>query len=130
MVTLGRFLSIFYFNWQLVLPITWTLGKENEVSLELIAQWWSSRPAKFAGLHSKVVSKNISQLITFQTSHRINKSSSQPSLSQYLSTEPPSCACFQGSIEIGKDADFVVWDPETSFEVNQDFIFHKHKVSP
>lgn len=73
---------------QLVLPITWTLGKENEVSLELIAQWWSSRPAKFAGLHSK------------------------------------------GSIEIGKDADFVVWDPETSFEVNQDFIFHKHKITP
>lgn len=74
---------------QLVLPITWTRGKENDISLELIAQWWSTRPAKFAGLHSK------------------------------------------GSIEIGKDADFVVWDPETSFEVNKDFpLFHKHTLTP
>lgn len=74
---------------QLVLPITWTHGKENGVSLDLISQWWSTRPAKFAGLHSK------------------------------------------GSIDIGKDADFVVWDPETSFDVNEDFVIHhKHKITP
>lgn len=74
---------------QLVLPITWTYGKENEVSLELISQWWSSKPADLAGLHNK------------------------------------------GSIDVGKCADFVVWDPETSFVLNEDFIIHhKHNITP
>ncbi|KAI5055987.1 hypothetical protein GOP47_0029508 [Adiantum capillus-veneris] len=74
---------------QLVLPVTWTHGKANDVPLELISQWWSSRPAKFAGLKNK------------------------------------------GSIESGKDADLVVWDPETSFDVDESFtIYHKHKMTP
>lgn len=35
----------------------------------------------------------------------------------------------QGSIEFGKDADFVIWDPEASFKVDESFkLFHKHNV--
>ena len=34
----------------------------------------------------------------------------------------------KGSIAIGKDADFVVFDPEATFEVNDEAnpVFHKH----
>lgn len=74
---------------QLVLPITWTYGKDYNVSFDLLSKWWSSKPADLARLHNK------------------------------------------GSIETGKDADFVVWDPETSFVLDEDFIIHhKHNVTP
>ncbi|KAH7438834.1 hypothetical protein KP509_04G032900 [Ceratopteris richardii] len=54
-------------------------------------------------------------------------------ISKWWSSMPAKFANLQnkGSIEVGKDADFVVWDPETSFDVNEDFqIFHKHKITP
>ena len=35
----------------------------------------------------------------------------------------------QGSIEAGKDADFVVWDPDAVDTVTKDKIYFKHKVS-
>jgi len=35
----------------------------------------------------------------------------------------------QGSLEFGKDADIVIWDPEASFILDNNYpIFHKHKV--
>jgi dihydroorotase-like cyclic amidohydrolase len=35
----------------------------------------------------------------------------------------------QGSLEFGKDADIVIWDPEASFILDSNYpIFHKHKV--
>ena len=36
----------------------------------------------------------------------------------------------KGEIKIGLDADFVIWQPEESFEVTTQSIFHKHKLSP
>ncbi|KAJ7561586.1 hypothetical protein O6H91_03G034200 [Diphasiastrum complanatum] len=74
---------------QLVLPATWTFGKEHGITLERVALWWSVNPAKLAKLSQK------------------------------------------GSIEVGKDADLVIWDPETSFIVDENYsLFHKHKVTP
>jgi allantoinase len=36
----------------------------------------------------------------------------------------------KGFIKEGFDADLVVWQPEESFIVNEEAIFHKHKISP
>lgn len=36
----------------------------------------------------------------------------------------------KGEIKVGLDADFVIWQPEESFEVTTQSIFHKHKLSP
>ncbi|XP_010431984.1 PREDICTED: allantoinase [Camelina sativa] len=38
---------------QFVLPVTWSYGKKYVVTLEQVASWWSDRPSKLAGLHSK-----------------------------------------------------------------------------
>ncbi|MGZ8781564.1 MAG: allantoinase AllB [Thermoanaerobaculia bacterium] len=35
-----------------------------------------------------------------------------------------------GTLAIGKDADFVVWDPDATFTVTPDLIRHRHKVTP
>ena len=36
----------------------------------------------------------------------------------------------KGKIAKGYDADFVVWNPEQSFIVTQNMIYHKHKITP
>ncbi|KAF3569263.1 hypothetical protein DY000_02014057 [Brassica cretica] len=38
---------------QFVLPVTWSYGRKYGVTLEQVASWWSDRPSKLAGLHSK-----------------------------------------------------------------------------
>jgi len=36
----------------------------------------------------------------------------------------------KGAIEVGRDADFVVWSPEETFTVTPEIIRHRHKVTP
>jgi allantoinase len=36
----------------------------------------------------------------------------------------------KGKIAKGYDADFVVWNPEQSFTVTENMIYHKHKITP
>eukprot|EP01127_Copromyxa_protea_P011367 TRINITY_DN2853_c0_g1_i2.p1 TRINITY_DN2853_c0_g1~~TRINITY_DN2853_c0_g1_i2.p1 ORF type:complete len:323 (+),score=96.75 TRINITY_DN2853_c0_g1_i2:630-1598(+) len=36
----------------------------------------------------------------------------------------------KGTIEVGKHADFVVWNPEAKFVVDPEFLFMKNKISP
>lgn len=36
----------------------------------------------------------------------------------------------KGAIEIGRDADLVVWSPEETFVVTEELIRHRHKVTP
>ena len=36
----------------------------------------------------------------------------------------------KGTIEVGKDADLVVWNPETSFTVAPSLVQHRHHLTP
>jgi allantoinase len=36
----------------------------------------------------------------------------------------------KGSIAVGRDADFVVWDPDGSIEVRGDRLEHRHPITP
>lgn len=53
-------------------------------------------------------------------------------LSRWCSAAPAKLARLEqkGAIEIGRDADFVIWDPEATFTVTPELIEHRHKVTP
>ena len=36
----------------------------------------------------------------------------------------------KGAIDVGRDADFVIWSPEETFTVTQELIEHRHKTTP
>lgn len=72
---------------------------------------------------------NLPSTWTFGRKHDISISQ----LAELWSRKPAELASLhnKGSISVGKDADFVVWDPEASFAVDENFsIFHKHKLTP
>ena len=54
-------------------------------------------------------------------------------MASWLSAKPAQLAGVatrKGTIEIGYDADLVVWNPEKSFVVSADSLYHKHKMTP
>eukprot|EP00249_Psilotum_nudum_P002703 c15825_g1_i1 orf=317-1837(+) len=66
---------------------------------------------------------------TFGMEHNV----SLEEISHWWSSNPAELAGLtnKGHLETGKDADILVWDPETSFVIDEDFvIYHKHKITP
>ncbi len=54
-------------------------------------------------------------------------------IAKWLSEKPavlPGLENRKGKIQKGYDADFVVWDPERTFTVTKESIYHKHKITP
>jgi allantoinase len=54
-------------------------------------------------------------------------------LTEWLSAAParlPGREGTKGLISEGRDADFVVWNPEQDFEVTPEMLHHRHKLSP
>ncbi len=54
-------------------------------------------------------------------------------VSRWLSDKPAQLAGLagkKGRIEMGYDADLVVWNPDKSFAVSESMLYHKHKMTP
>ncbi|XP_071999349.1 allantoinase, mitochondrial-like isoform X2 [Engystomops pustulosus] len=71
-------------------------------------------------------------LSLFWTSARI-RGFSLPDVSRLLSNNPAKLCGLEnrkGSIKIGHDADLVIWDPDSEFQVEQTNIHHKNKLTP
>ena len=101
---------------QLSLPATWAEASKRGASLVQLANWWSAAPATVAGLQSKVGTKACHPFFT--------KSVFCLPAFQFC------CTTFQGSIAPGKDADFVIWDPEAEYIVPPaDKLHHRHPVT-
>lgn len=85
------------------------------MTLEQVASWWSDRPSKLAGLHSKVphIKCQYPLLVTvFMYLFRVKW-----------------VFKLQGAIAVGKHADIVVWEPEVEFDLDEDHPIHfKHPV--
>jgi len=54
-------------------------------------------------------------------------------IARWMSEKPAElagCEKLKGKLAAGYDADFVVFDPEQGFEVNEAVLHHRHPVSP
>ncbi|XP_018348111.1 PREDICTED: allantoinase [Trachymyrmex septentrionalis] len=54
-------------------------------------------------------------------------------VSKLLSSQPAKLCGLEnrkGDLSVGKDADFVIWDPEESIKIEVDDIYHKNKLTP
>jgi allantoinase len=54
-------------------------------------------------------------------------------LAQWLCSAPAALVGLEGRkgrIAAGYNADIVIWDPEETFEVSADRLYHRHKVTP
>lgn len=92
--------------------------KELE-SGNLIKAWGGIASAQFA----------LPALWTIARKHQ----ASLTNITNWLCTNPtrlPGLQNRKGQIEAGFDADFVIWNPEESFEVTQTQIHHRHKATP
>ena len=74
---------------QWTLPIVWSGARTRGFSLEDVARWTSTLPAKTLGLGAR-----------------------------------------KGAIEAGRDADLVVWEPESRSSVRAQSNYHRHKLTP
>ncbi|MFO0677364.1 MAG: allantoinase AllB [Polyangiaceae bacterium] len=54
-------------------------------------------------------------------------------VSRWMSEEPARMAGLgsrKGTLEVGADADFVIWDPDATFTVTESIVKHRHPVTP
>ncbi|XP_066454487.1 allantoinase, mitochondrial-like isoform X2 [Eleutherodactylus coqui] len=71
-------------------------------------------------------------LSLFWTSARI-RGFTLPDVSRLLSSNPAKLCSLgnrKGAIKIGHDADLVIWDPDSEFQVQEKNIHHKNKLTP
>jgi len=74
---------------QLRLPVMWTEANARGFTINQLAEWPCTAPARQVGL-----------------AHR------------------------KGSINIGSDADLLIWNPQREFRVEPELIQHRHKLTP
>jgi allantoinase len=74
---------------QLRLPVMWTEANARGFTINQLAEWLCTAPARQVGL-----------------AHR------------------------KGSINIGSDADLLIWNPQREFRVEPELIQHRHKLTP